>query len=162
MLHVPLLAAFPAFSAGPVTTFSWSVESNLASAHLGPSVAPAGDVNGAGLDDTPIGAYNLPTPSDSQGRIFLFGGSSTGPPDTPRWTLDSQPGERMGTSFASADINDDGQVEVVADDVGNAIDHCPGIYNPDQAEIALPQRRLFGLSVAVRSGALPVCGTHPT
>jgi hypothetical protein len=64
-------------SAGLQSTWAWSTESDLASAHYGYSVGTAGDVNGDGYADVIVGAPNYQRSSEllDEGQAFLYYGN---------------------------------------------------------------------------------------
>ena len=101
---------------GLASTASWSTTGGQASAVLGASVAPAGDVNGDGFGDVLVGADGYDGDFVDEGRALLFFGSSTGLPLVPDWT--ASPGQAdadFGVSLAGAgDVNGDGYADVVA------------------------------------------------
>jgi hypothetical protein len=92
----------------------WSVESNVANANFGVSVATAGDVNGDGLSDVIVGA---PGDAGGKGKAYLFladpnvpGGIAT----TAVWTATGTGADEFGASVATAgDVNGDGLADVV-------------------------------------------------
>src|SRR5262245_57347836 len=88
----------------------WSVESNQTSAHLGKSVATAGDVNGDGYDDLLVGIPDYDDPDLGEGQAQLFLGGAAGPAPTPAWTFElNQAGAAVGICWAPAgDVNGDG------------------------------------------------------
>jgi hypothetical protein len=92
------------------------LESNLASAFLGYSVAPAGDVNGDGYSDVIAGAYGYNNGHANEGAAYVYHGSATGIAATPAVILESnQVNAQMGISVASAgDVNGDGYSDVIA------------------------------------------------
>jgi hypothetical protein len=100
---------------GITTTPAWIGESNQAQANFGWSVAGAGDVNGDGYGDVIIGAYRYSNGQDSEGRAFVYLGSSTGLLGTPSWTAESnQAVASFGWSVGGAgDVNGDGFSDVI-------------------------------------------------
>jgi hypothetical protein len=99
-------------SGGPSTTYDWMVESDEAVAHLGGSVATAGDVNGDGYDDVIVGVTGL----DNGGGAWTFHGSSTGPSLVPDWAVqcDQPSNSAFGRRVSTAgDVNGDGYDDVI-------------------------------------------------
>ncbi len=86
----------------------WSAD---AGAHLGWSVANAGDVNGDGFSDAVVGAPD----AEGNGVAHVYYGSATGLSTTPDVTLSGPvAGGRFGASVATAgDVNGDGYADVV-------------------------------------------------
>jgi Secretion system C-terminal sorting domain/FG-GAP repeat/FG-GAP-like repeat len=84
---------------------------------FGYSVACAGDINGDGYSDVIIGAPKYTEGANtSEGRVFVYHGSTSGLSASPNSILDdgNQSGLWFGTSVASAgDINGDGYSDVV-------------------------------------------------
>ncbi|HMI92793.1 MAG TPA: integrin alpha, partial [Polyangiales bacterium] len=69
---------------GIPATIAQTLQSNVAGAAFGWSVAGAGDVNGDGYGDLVIGAINYSNGQTNEGAAFVFHGSSTGiPSNTP-------------------------------------------------------------------------------
>jgi hypothetical protein len=105
---------------GP-TTAGWIADGNEAGAHLGVSVAGAGDVNGDGYDDLIVGADQYTgTGNTHQGAAFVWlGGASGLGPSTNISTADwsafgVQTSAHLGFSVASAgDVNGDGYSDVI-------------------------------------------------
>jgi hypothetical protein len=104
---------------GNPATAATQIESNQAEAHLGVSVAGAGDVNDDGYDDVIVGAYLYDGGQEDEGAAFVFLGSATGiadgDPSTAAAQLESdQENASMGYSVAAAgDIDDDGYADVI-------------------------------------------------
>jgi hypothetical protein len=95
------------------------LQSDEAEAHLGQSVAGAGDVNGDGYADVIVGAPYYDAPEYSEGAAFVFLGSATGvgngSPATAATTLLASYGQtHLGWCVAGAgDINGDGYADVI-------------------------------------------------
>ncbi len=100
----------------PLTTSPiWTAVGGQADAEFAVSVASAGDVNNDGFDDVIIGADEYDAGETSEGRAFVYMGTSGGLPTTPDWTAESnQIGADFGISVASAgDVNGDGYDDVI-------------------------------------------------
>src|SRR5262249_46836062 len=92
----------------------FTVESNVAGARLGFSVATAGDVNGDGFSDVLFAAPFLSDDQTSEGRVYLFTGSGQGLHTTPAWSTEADlAASDYGTSVAPGDFNGDGYTDVV-------------------------------------------------
>ncbi len=89
---------------------SWSVLGGQQDAFLGVSVARAGDVNGDGVDDLAVGAYQYDNGQLDEGRALVYAGSPSGLSSTPLWTMEgNQAGAFFGRRVAGAgDVNGDG------------------------------------------------------
>ena len=61
---------------GASLTLQWVVESNLANANFGQSVAGAGDVNGDGFSDVLVGAPRFASGQVSEGSAFVYLGNA--------------------------------------------------------------------------------------
>jgi FG-GAP repeat len=98
-------------NSGPI----WTAVAGQAFAQFGNSVAGAGDVNGDGYSDLLVGANLYSNGQISEGRAFLYHGSSSGPPTSPAWTAESnQDFAEFGYAVATAgDVNGDGFSDVV-------------------------------------------------
>jgi hypothetical protein len=94
---------------------AWTHTSNQPHAHLGWSVASAGDVDGDGYDDVVVGAPEVDDPEDQEGQVSVFLGSASGLATLPAWTAEAdQTYGYMGASARSAgDVNADGFGDVV-------------------------------------------------
>src|SRR5439155_1108693 len=102
-------------ASGLATNPSSTAESNQAGAHLGASVATAGDVNGDGYADVIAGAPQYDNGQTDEGRSFVFLGSGAGLAASSGWTAESdQASAFYGHSVASAgDVNGDGFSDVI-------------------------------------------------
>jgi hypothetical protein len=99
----------------PLTTATWSVESDQVDAAMGECVARAGDVNGDGFSDVLVGAPLYTNGQVREGRVMLYSGSSTGLTSSPAWTAESNQAEaRFGFSVGTAgDVNGDGYSDMI-------------------------------------------------
>jgi hypothetical protein len=102
------------------STAAAQLESNQASAHLGQSVAGAGDVDGDGYADVIVGAPLYDNGQTDEGAAFLYRGSASGivinnPPSPAAIRLESdQASANLGQSVAGAgDVNGDGYADVI-------------------------------------------------
>ena len=93
----------------------WTAESNQANANFGRSVSTAGDVNADGYSDIIIGAYNFTNGQASEGKAYVFRGSSIGVTSSAPWEIESnQANTFFGWSVSSAgDVNGDGYSDVI-------------------------------------------------
>lgn len=100
---------------GLVLVPQWAVGGEQNDAHLGYSVATAGDVNGDGFSDVIVGANSYDNGQFNEGRAFVYHGSPTGWSGVPNWTAESdQAGANFGYSVATAgDANGDGFSDVI-------------------------------------------------
>jgi len=95
---------------------AWTWEPDQAGANAGAVVAPAGDVNQDGYADFLVGAPQWDEPGHvDAGAVFVFYGSSTGPPLVPSLKLVNQVTDsRFGSSACTAgDVNADQYADVV-------------------------------------------------
>jgi hypothetical protein len=93
----------------------WTAESNQADAHLGSSVATAGDVNGDGYSDVIVGAPYYDNGQSDEGRAYVYHGSAGGLATQFHWQADgNQVGASLGYSVATAgDVNGDGYSDAI-------------------------------------------------
>ncbi len=99
-----------------MVTADWTYESNQDSAHIGFSVATAGDVNGDGASDVIIGANLYDNGiTFNAGRIFVFNSIHGALPSTPSTTKNgSRADENYGWSVSTAgDVNGDGYSDII-------------------------------------------------
>ena len=99
------LAAMPA----------WTAESDQWHAHLGCSVASAGDVNGDGFSDVIVGSDYYTNGQTNEGRAWLYLGSAAGLSASPAWTAEGNQVEAFlgGSVAAAGDVNGDGFGDVI-------------------------------------------------
>lgn len=95
----------------------WSANFGLS---FGSTCAAAGDVNGDGYGDVLVGAKETATNFASDGKVYLFLGSSAGLSATPSWTaVGTNENSRLGHSIATAgDVNGDGYSDVLIGEPG--------------------------------------------
>jgi hypothetical protein len=108
---------------GVIDAPEFFAEANVEYAHLGESVATAGDVNGDGYADIIIGVTAYSQGEEYEGGAFVWHGSEDGVNDgdyfgtfgNADWMAESNQGNaRMGTSVATAgDVNGDGYADVI-------------------------------------------------
>jgi len=95
------------------------LEADQADAHMGRSVAGAGDVDGDGYGDVIVGAWRYDSGESDEGAAFVFLGGASGianaTPATAHAQLESdQAGARMGVAVAGAgDVDGDGFADVI-------------------------------------------------
>lgn len=86
-----------------------ALEIDQAMAHMGSSVAGAGDVNADGFHDVLVGAPLYDQGEADEGGAFLYFGSAQGLVNAPTVMEGNQPGAHMGSALTSAgDVNGDG------------------------------------------------------
>jgi len=92
----------------------WLVEGNQSKAHLGQTVARAGDVNGDGYGDLLVGG-RFDFGNGGTGVAYAYYGSAQGLDTLPDWTApNDQPNQYAFLALASAgDVNGDGYDDVV-------------------------------------------------
>ena len=105
----------PRLRRGLATAAAWTAEGNQASAHLGYSVASAGDVNGDGFGDVIVVRRFYDNGQTDEGRVFVYHGSASGLGAAAASTRESnQASAEFGASVASAgDVNGDGFDDVI-------------------------------------------------
>ena len=108
--------AYAGSSNGPSADPEWSVTGHQAGAHLGASVAGAGDVNADGYDDVAVGAPAYDAAFVDNGRVTVYLGAATGISTRSIWTGDGPPvaGAAFGTAVATAgDVDADGFADLI-------------------------------------------------
>ncbi|HWQ84920.1 MAG TPA: PKD domain-containing protein [Anaerolineales bacterium] len=102
-------------ASGPSTTPDWSFSSGNLDAHLGNSVASAGDINGDSFADLILGAWRYTDPEAVEGAVLVFFGAAAGPAAIPDWTHQlNQPNANLGWAVAGAgDINNDNFGDII-------------------------------------------------
>ncbi len=93
----------------------WSVESDVANAEFGVSLASAGDVDADGTGDLLVGADEYSNGQSGEGAAFLYLGSSSGLSSSADWSIESdQASAALGRSVASAgDVDGDGDADIL-------------------------------------------------
>lgn len=99
------------------------IQSDQADAHLGTSLASAGDLNGDGYGDIIVGAWSASLGEQNEGAAYIFHGTSAGLDFQSQKILESnQANAKFGASVACAgDVNGDGFSDVIVG--GNLLDH---------------------------------------
>jgi hypothetical protein len=97
-------------AAGVSSAPGWTFDGGDSGAHLGFSVAPAGDVNGDGYSDVVVGAPGFHDGLTNEGCALLFLGSRNGLGSAPAWSVfGRQLDARLGSCVAGAgDVDGDG------------------------------------------------------
>jgi len=101
-------------ASGTPTIDFWLCFGGQAAAHLGDTVAGAGDVNGDGYDDVLVAAPDYDNGQVDEGQVRLYLGSADGLSNTPDWTAEGNQGAcSFGVGLAGlGDINGDGYDDV--------------------------------------------------
>jgi len=102
-------------ASGPSATPDWEFEADQNSAHVGFSVAGAGDVNDDGFDDVIVGAFKYDNGQTDEGTAWVFHGSAGGLSTSPDWSAEGNQAEAFfGRSVDGAgDVNNDGFADVI-------------------------------------------------
>jgi hypothetical protein len=154
-------------TSGGLGVAATTIRGNQLNAHIGDSVASAGDVNGDGYADVIVGAVLYDASPTTTGEAFVFLGSASGvasgPVTTAHAKLSSdQVSSFLGSSVASAgDVNGDGYADVIVSDYGYENEGRAFVYLGSQdglpsgsSQVAYAQLdvgqagALFGYSVA--------------
>jgi hypothetical protein len=113
------LGSASGIATGSPATAAAMLPSNQAGAHMGYSVAGAGDVNSDGYADVIVGAFSYDAGQADEGAAFVYLGGArgivSGSPASAAATLEAnQAGARLGWSVAGAgDVNGDGYADVI-------------------------------------------------
>ena len=112
-------SAYYGSSTGLPLTPNWKQTDSVVYSYFGSQVATAGDINGDGISDVIIGAFNysVPNPQEQyEGAAFVYNGSPDGLSSTAaNWSAEmNQAGAGFGRSVSTAgDINGDGYSDVI-------------------------------------------------
>ncbi|HRH69332.1 MAG TPA: integrin alpha [Flavobacteriales bacterium] len=111
--------------AGTTVAGSVTIQSNVAAANLGTSVAEGGDVNGDGYADVVIGAPNYANGEANEGAVYVVLGAPGGI-GTRTIVEENVPGGRWGAAVAGGgDVDGDGY----SDAMGGAPNASPTLAN---------------------------------
>lgn len=101
--------------AGVPVNASDTLESDLANARMGESVALAGDVDSDGYSDLIVGLPGYSNVETREGAAYIYRGSADGFTTPPIVVESNQPLAALGSSVAGAgDVNGDGYSDVIA------------------------------------------------
>jgi len=108
-------AAYPLTVDPLMTSPAWTAESNKESAGFGYAVGTAGDVNGDGCSDVIVGAAYYDNDQVSEGRAYVYHGSTGGLAVSPAWIAEGNlAGSLFGYAVGTAgDVNGDGYSDVI-------------------------------------------------
>ncbi|MCV6638502.1 FG-GAP-like repeat-containing protein [Candidatus Albibeggiatoa sp. nov. NOAA] len=130
-------------SAGGVSSsYTTSMQPDIASAQMGYSVAGAGDLNNDGYDDAIVGAIYYANGQDSEGAIFTYHGSPSGLSSSFTKQLESDQAQAyFGCDVEGAgDVNNDGFDDIIvgayAYDNGETDEGVVFIYHGSETGIA--------------------------
>jgi uncharacterized repeat protein (TIGR01451 family) len=114
---------FPGSGSGVAATPIVALTIGQAEARFGNKVAGLGDVNGDGYPDVAIGASYYDAPTNNEGAVFVYYGSTSGISTTPSITLTGVATTTyLGVGVAGAgDVNADGYDDLIA--AGNGYDN---------------------------------------
>ena len=110
-----MVVLFLGSPSGPGVTPDWTAIGNRPGGLFGASIAYAGDVQGNGFDDFIVGEPGESSDPLFAGKVYLFPGAATGPPEDFLWTAaGDQPGMRFGATVGTAgDNNGDGYADLL-------------------------------------------------
>jgi|GEM_PF-1136573 len=102
-------------STGVSATVHSTKEGNLVNAYFGLSISTAGDINGDGYADIIIGAYGYNWSYTSEGRSFIYLGSSSGLQSASTWEYSCGQADAISgyTVSCAGDVNGDGFSDVL-------------------------------------------------
>ncbi|MFC1572229.1 FG-GAP-like repeat-containing protein [Candidatus Eisenbacteria bacterium] len=102
-------------STGLELSHAWSFVPMATAAYYGCSVSSAGDVNGDGYSDFVVGSSHYTHNQPSEGKVFLYYGSSGTISTTPAWSAEGdQSHAHFGSSVSTAgDVNGDGYSDLI-------------------------------------------------
>ncbi len=140
----------------------WTAEGNQANAGFGNSVS-TGDVNGDGISDIMVGAYNYDNGHADEGAVFIYHGSLSGLLLTHNIMLESdQANAQFGYSVSTAgDVNADSFFDIVVGanlyDNGESNEGRAYIYNGSASGISASPSRTLEINQAGAQFGKSVC-----
>ncbi len=101
-------------SSGLATSPAWTAEGNFTNVHFGLPVAGAGDIDSDGYADVVVSAYRASNGQVTEGRSYVYRGSSTGLSSNPARIVESNQAQGFQAYVSGAgDVNGDGYSDLV-------------------------------------------------
>ncbi len=153
-------------SSGLQSSPAKTYEANSIYAYLGMAVSTAGDVNNDGYDDIIIGAYNYDNGDSTEGRAWIYLGSSSGLSSTAYWIGKGHQMDDLYGWFGTTagDVNNDGLDDIVvgAPYFDNPLDREGAAYGyydltTGVSEILVKKSNDFDLNITYRFNEISFC-----